>query len=80
VRVRPLTPLELSRGARPCLSIPNPLEPQVQLAGGSRAFTYDHALGPHATQQEVYDACTGDLVGSVLDGYNATVLAYGQVR
>lgn len=44
---------------------------------GARQFTYDYAFGPEAQQQDVYAGCVSSLVDSVLEGYNATVLAYG---
>ena len=41
-------------------------------------FTLDAMLGPDATQQNAYDQISG-IVDSVLQGYNGTLLAYGQV-
>jgi kinesin family protein 18/19 len=35
------------------------------------------AFGPDSTQEEVYSETTQHLVESVLQGYNATVFAYG---
>jgi len=32
----------------------------------------------NATQEEVYHSCAADLVNRVLEGYNATVMAFGQ--
>ena len=32
----------------------------------------------NASQDEVYHRCASDLVSHVLDGYNATVMAFGQ--
>jgi hypothetical protein len=34
-------------------------------------------LGPSSTQADVYEAAVQGLVEDVLDGYNATVMAYG---
>lgn len=45
--------------------------------GSWRQYTYDHAFGPEAQQQDVFAGCVSGLVDSVLEGYNATVLAYG---
>jgi len=42
------------------------------------SFTFDGVLGPHASQEGVYDAAARDVVESVLQGFNGTVLAYGQ--
>lgn len=41
-------------------------------------FSFDGLLGASASQQEVYETCVAPLVPSVLDGVNATVLAFGQ--
>ena len=40
-------------------------------------FTLDAMLGPDSSQQDVYDQISG-IVDSVLQGYNGTLLAYGQ--
>lgn len=47
--------------------------------GAERAFTFNFAFEPSVYQQEVYETCVKNLVEAALDGYNATVLAYGQV-
>jgi hypothetical protein len=54
-------------------------EPQITL-GAERAFTYDYVYDVHAQQSSVYNSCVRVLVDGLFDGYNATVLAYGQVR
>ncbi|KAF6263956.1 P-loop containing nucleoside triphosphate hydrolase protein [Scenedesmus sp. NREL 46B-D3] len=47
------------------------------LLGKQRQFQFDHAFGPHTAQEQVYGCCVADLVDAVVEGYNATVLAYG---
>ncbi|KAJ2145992.1 hypothetical protein IW142_002312 [Coemansia sp. RSA 564] len=47
-------------------------------ASGPRSFTYDYAFGPDAAQTSVYDAAISPLLGRFVEGYNVTVLAYGQ--
>jgi kinesin family protein 18/19 len=42
-----------------------------------RRYTFDEAFGEYATQQEVYERTTKALIGGVLEGFNATVFAYG---
>jgi hypothetical protein len=43
-------------------------------------FEFDKVLGPHATQEETYNSTASTVVKSVMDGYNGTIMAYGQVN
>ena len=52
---------------------------QKQLVlGGEHSFTFDRVLLPESTQEETYHKCASSLVHSTLEGFNATLLAYGQ--
>ncbi|KAJ8522966.1 hypothetical protein ONZ45_g536 [Pleurotus djamor] len=42
-----------------------------------RRFMFDRVLRNDVTQHDVYDATTRPLLQGILDGYNATVFAYG---
>lgn len=42
-----------------------------------QVFAFDRVYDDNATQMEVYESTTKTLLDSVLDGYNATVFAYG---
>lgn len=42
-----------------------------------RKYQYDNVFGPNVTQQEVFERTTKPLLDGLLDGYNATVFAYG---
>jgi hypothetical protein len=42
------------------------------------AFTFDHVYGEHRGQRDVYEQTARDAVLSTLQGYNATIIAYGQ--
>lgn len=42
-----------------------------------QTFGFDRVFDENTTQAEVYEATTKGLLDSVLDGYNATVFAYG---
>ncbi|KAJ4456170.1 putative Kinesin-II 95 kDa subunit [Paratrimastix pyriformis] len=44
-----------------------------------RQFHFDRVLDQHANQQLCYDVVARDLVEDFLKGFNATVMAYGQV-
>ena len=41
-------------------------------------YVFDRTFGMDSTQQEVYTQSVQPIVESVLDGYNGTILAYGQ--
>lgn len=62
---------------RVCTSV-TPGEPQVTL-GSDKSFTYDYVFDMQQTQEQVYETCARALVQGSLEGYNATLLAYGQV-
>jgi kinesin family protein 18/19 len=42
-----------------------------------QTFAFDRVFDDNTTQEDVYEATTKPLLDSVLDGYNATVFAYG---
>jgi len=44
----------------------------------TREFSVDGVLSRHASQSQTYDAVARGLVDSVLEGFNGTILAYGQ--
>lgn len=41
-------------------------------------FTFDYVYNENSTQEFVYENTAKNAVLSVLEGYNATILAYGQ--
>lgn len=43
-------------------------------------FSFTKVFDQHTTQEEVFDNVAKGVVDSVLDGYNGTLFAYGQVR
>ncbi|XP_054895163.1 kinesin-like protein KIF27 isoform X2 [Poeciliopsis prolifica] len=77
VRIRPLLRKELLHQHQVCVRVDPSGSGQVRL-GSDRLFSFDHAFGPTASQDEVYESCVQPLVESLLDGYNATVFCYGQ--
>ena len=42
------------------------------------SFAFDYVYGPDSSQGNVYETTARPAVQSVLEGYNATILAYGQ--
>lgn len=77
-RIRPQMAKEKIEGCHVCTLV-SPGEPQV-LLGKDKAFTYDFVFDVDSEQQNIYQACVYKLIEGCLEGYNATVFAYGQVR
>ncbi len=48
------------------------------LVAAYHSFGFDYVYGPESSQSFVYDTTARPAVQSVLEGYNATILAYGQ--
>ena len=48
------------------------------LVAAYHSFGFDYVYGPDSTQSFVYESTARPAVQSVLEGYNATILAYGQ--
>ena len=44
-----------------------------------QVFTFDTVFGPDSTQMDVYNRVARSIVDNVLQGYNGTIFAYGQV-
>ena len=81
VRVRPFLPFE--EGNKNCVEVTHSdncdSSNTIYLKGRSKSsFTFDAAFPHTSTQNDIYQSCVFPLVDACLDGYNATVLAYGQ--
>lgn len=63
----------------PLISMQRKLFPTAKLRTKIRdcRFVFDRLFDEDSTQQEVYENTTKPLLDSILDGYNATVFAYG---
>jgi hypothetical protein len=94
MRVRPPLPRELASQhpgkkfvdiaevTEDCRGIILSENPGVDDMGGlytKHAFTFDHVYGENRSQRDVYEQTARDAVLSTLQGYNATIIAYGQV-
>ena len=78
LRVRPLAAKEQMSGCAECIGyVPN--SPEVVL-DSTRAFTYDFVFGPDSQQGDVFTQAVEPVLNRFIEGYNATCLAYGQVR
>nr|XP_025036847.1 kinesin-like protein KIF21B [Pelodiscus sinensis] len=74
--IRPQLSKEKIEGCHICTSV-TPGEPQV-LLGKDKAFTYDFVFDLDTWQEQIYTTCVSKLIEGCFEGYNATVLAYGQ--
>ncbi|KAF4654895.1 hypothetical protein FOZ61_007974 [Perkinsus olseni] len=67
-------PDEPGAGASPWYTV-DPIDKAVRV--DSSIFSYSNVFGPEATQEDVYNATVGEVLDSVLDGFNGAVFAYG---
>jgi len=74
-RVRPLLPFETVQSTRSCVTVHGA---QTLVMGKDRVFAFDAVFGPGAQQDSLYGEWVSPLVDGLFNGYNATVLAYGQ--
>jgi hypothetical protein len=75
VRVRPLLETEQLQCKEECVSSVS--EKQLVL-GNEHQFTFHRVLPAKTSQASVYEECAVPLVTKFLDGFNTTILAYGQ--
>lgn len=53
----------------------------IQVQIGTHSFTFDHVYSSTGSPSTaMYEECVAPLVDGLFQGYNATVLAYGQVK
>ena len=91
VRVRPLTSKEHLRGSWPTVEVldsQNVLvnDPDDKMGGidylrldktKSKHYCFDHAFGPDATNETIYETTAKALARKATEGYNACCFAYG---
>lgn len=76
-RIRPCLPRELIEGCKTCTTVAEG-HPQVWI-GSNHAFTYDYVFDQQTPQENIFEQVVKQLIDGCLNGYNATILAYGQV-
>jgi kinesin family protein 4/21/27 len=61
-------------------SLANAGAPTVSTGGASKkqTFTFDQVQGPSTTQYEMFESTAKPILSRFLEGYNCTILAYGQ--
>lgn len=76
VRLRPLSGKEKLDGCSNCLQMTNE---KSLFCPPDKIFTFDKIFDATATQSQVFNESVVQILETFLQGYNATVLAYGQV-
>ena len=79
-RFRPMNELEKTTGNEQVCTFTSPTSLQFYSSRekNNHEFNFDRIFPPSSTQEEIYSFGVKDIIDSVLDGYNGTVLAYGQ--
>ncbi|ORZ19766.1 hypothetical protein BCR42DRAFT_223515 [Absidia repens] len=81
LRIRPLTqrdrtqPRFANLNDDDCLKVTGNT---VRVVPHNKLFTFDHIFGPTSQQHEIFSTLGENLVQKFIEGYNITVLAYGQ--
>ncbi|CAI5732235.1 unnamed protein product [Peronospora destructor] len=81
VRIRPQLPRELARNAATCVNKLRDVDNAIKVTIGAtteRKFTFDHVFSQSTKQTELYDEVLHPWMTSFLQGFNVTVIAYGQ--
>ena len=79
-RFRPINDLERTSGNEQTCDFTSPTSLTFHSSREKNvySFNFDRIFPPSSTQQDIYDFGVKGIIDSVLDGYNGTVLAYGQ--
>ncbi|CAK1594826.1 unnamed protein product [Parnassius mnemosyne] len=75
LRIRPVFQQEIERQCYVPIEV---VRGKAQVQIKNLAFTYNYVFPQHITQQEFYDTAVKGLVGKLFQGYNVSILAYGQ--
>lgn len=75
VRIRPLLAMEADTDE--CIRVIDN-NSALQFGSSGPRFTFDYVFPKQTTQRDFFDKRVTQLVDSCLEGYNATILAYGQ--
>ncbi|CAG8448231.1 2961_t:CDS:2 [Acaulospora colombiana] len=80
LRIRPIDSKEKQSRFQRQVITTSPCTPNQVIAQGEKkqTFNFDYVFGPEAEQKEVYQSAVEKLVDQFLEGYNVTILAYGQ--
>ena len=81
IRVRPF--VEIEKGTTRVLEVYESFSGtirnqviQIKNVKGAK-FTFDRVLPSNTSQKQMYDSCIVELANKCMEGYNATIIAYG---
>jgi hypothetical protein len=77
-RIRPVNQKEIDNDGKSCLKVTNKTYLEVHHEDNVNPFTFDRVFDESSTQISVFQDTAVPLVNDVLEGYNATIFAYGQ--
>ncbi|KAK6459500.1 P-loop containing nucleoside triphosphate hydrolase protein [Scheffersomyces xylosifermentans] len=77
-RFRPPMEWENSAHGKSIVTFPNDQSVSLQSKELATLFTFDRVFGPYSTQADIYQFSISETVDDLLNGYNGTILAYGQ--
>ncbi|KAI7896563.1 P-loop containing nucleoside triphosphate hydrolase protein, partial [Mucor mucedo] len=77
IRIRPLTERDRAQ-PRYAGDVLRAQEKHVQIVSQNKYFTYDHVFGNDTHQNDIFTALGERPVQKFVEGYNVTMLAYGQ--
>ena len=78
VRARPPSQEEIAKSNPQILSTIGMKEIAIRYKSTKKVFTFDRVYSQYTSQEELFNYSVKPLVNEVLDGYNATIFAYGQ--
>uniref|UniRef100_A0A182HMK8 Kinesin-like protein n=1 Tax=Anopheles arabiensis TaxID=7173 RepID=A0A182HMK8_ANOAR len=81
VRIRPMSQSEQARGCQTVVKQATPNFPHLLVGNGRtpwHPFAYNYVFPPSAMQSQVYEEAVSPMLHKLFEGYNATILSYGQ--
>ena len=79
-RVRPRNSRADSEQGQDAFNLQNSAVYMREGTNRAAGYPFDKLFGPDSTQQDVFDSIAKPMVRAALEGFNATILSYGQVR
>jgi len=78
VRIRPMNGRE-SENDTPCADVSDAQTVEVETELVNKSWRFDRCFGPETSQEDFFEDCGAiELIQAALDGYSATMFAYGQ--